>query len=106
MLFFSGEKIRQFGPEELRQAAQELENRGAHTEFAMAKRLVRLCKYLAVTGTIYRPKLLLDPATSKDTLATYYQATWEKLLPGEREGRLKRRLCSRASPGAVAKHGS
>ena len=75
------EKVRQFGPEELRQAAQNLEARGAHTEYGLAKRLVRLCKYLATTGTIYRPKTLLDPDTPKATLAAYYQAAWDKLLP-------------------------
>ena len=74
------EKVLLFGPEELRQAAQQLEARGAHTEFGMAKRLVRLGKYLAVTGTIYRPKALLDPDTPKATLAAYYQSIWDKLL--------------------------
>jgi len=74
------EKVRQFGPEELRQTAQELEAHGAHTSFAMAKRLVRLCKCLVVTGTIYRPKPLLDPQTPPATLVAHYQATWEKLL--------------------------
>jgi transposase len=74
------EKVKEFGPEELRQSVQELDARGAHTNFAMAKRLVRLCKCLAVTGTLYRPKLLLDPQTSPATLAAHYQATWEKLL--------------------------
>jgi hypothetical protein len=47
----------------------------------MAKRLVRLGKYLAVTGTVYRPKALMDPDTPKATLAAYYQSVWEKLLP-------------------------
>jgi hypothetical protein len=75
------EKVRLFGPEELRQTAQELEARGAHTPFAMAKRLLRLAKYLVTTGTIYRPKALMDPDTPKAALATYYQSLWEKLLP-------------------------
>jgi hypothetical protein len=75
------EKVRQFGPEDLRQSAQELEARGAHTEFAMAKRLVRLGKYLAITGSVYRPKALMDPETPKATLAAHYQSVWEKLLP-------------------------
>lgn len=74
------EKVRQYGPEDLRKAAQELDARSAHTEFALAKRLLRLCKHLAVTGTIYRPKLLLDPETPKETLVAYYQALWDKLL--------------------------
>lgn len=74
------EKVRQFGPEELRRAAQELEARGAHTEYGLAKRLVRLCKYLATTGTLYRPKPLLAPDTPPATLAAYYQAAWDKLL--------------------------
>jgi transposase len=74
------EKVRQFGPEELRRAAQELEARGAHTEYGLAKRLVRLCKYLATTGTIYRPKALLAADTAPATLAAYYQTAWDKLL--------------------------
>ena len=49
-------------------------------EFALAKRLVRLGKYLAVTGTIYRPKALLAPDTPKATLVSYYQNLWDKLL--------------------------
>ena len=79
------EKVIQFGPEELRRTAQELEARGAHTEFALAKRLVRLTKYLALTGTVYRPKAMLDPDTPKATLAAHYQTVWEKLLPKWRE---------------------
>jgi hypothetical protein len=74
------EKTRQFGPEDLRQAAQNLEVRGAHTEYGLAKRLVRLCKYLATTGTIYRPKALMAADTPKATLAAYDQAAWDKLL--------------------------
>lgn len=74
------EKVRLCGPEDLRQTAQALEARGAHTEYAMAKRLVRLCKHLAVTGTIYRPKALLDPDTPKERLRDYDQSLWEKLL--------------------------
>jgi transposase len=74
------EKVRQFGPEELRRAAQELEARGAHTQYGLAKRLVRLCKYLATTGTIYRPKPLMASDTAPATLAAYYQAAWDKLL--------------------------
>ncbi len=79
------EKVIQHGPEELRQTAQELEARGAHTEFALAKRLVRLGKYLAVTGTVYRPKAMMDPDTPKAALATHYQSVWEKLLSKWRE---------------------
>jgi hypothetical protein len=74
------EKVRLFGPEDLRQTAQQLEARGAHTEFALAKRLVRLAKYLVTTGTMYRPKALLDPDTPKPVLAAYYQALWDKLV--------------------------
>jgi transposase len=79
------EKVIQYGPEDLRRMAQELEARGAHTEFAMAKRLVRLGKYLAVTSTVYRPKTMMDPDTPKATLAAHYQTVWEKLLPKWRE---------------------
>ena len=77
----AAEKVIQYGPEELRQTAQQLEARGAHTAFALAKRLVRLGKYLATTGTVYRPKALLDPDTPPATLAAHYQSVWEKLLP-------------------------
>ena len=77
----AAEKVIQYGPEELRQTAQQLEARGAHTAFALAKRLVRLGKYLATTGTVYRPKALMDPATPQATLAAHYQGVWEKLLP-------------------------
>jgi transposase len=79
------EKVRQLGPEDLRRTAQELEARGAHTEFAMAKRLVRLGKCLALTGTVYRPKALMDPETPKATLAAHYQNVWEKLVAKWRE---------------------
>lgn len=79
------EKVIQFGPEELRLTAAELEARGAHTEFALAKRLVRLAKYLALTGTVYRPKAMLDPDTPRPALAAHYQTVWEKLLPKWRD---------------------
>jgi len=68
------EKVRQWGTEELRQTAQELAARGAHTEYAMAKRLARIAKYLVLNTTVYRPKALMDPDTPKATLATYYQS--------------------------------
>jgi transposase len=74
------EKVLQFGPDELRQTAQKLEAQGSHVEFAMAKRLVRVGKYLATTGTVYRPKTLMDPDTPKSTLIAYYQGLWEKLV--------------------------
>ncbi|HWT79498.1 MAG TPA: transposase, partial [Candidatus Methylomirabilis sp.] len=77
----AAEKVIQYGPEEWRQSAQQLEARGAHTAFAVAKRLIRLGKYLATTGTVYRPKALMDPDTPKATLAAHYQDVWEKLLP-------------------------
>ncbi len=79
------DKLRQHGPEDLRQVRRQLEARGAHAEYAMAKRLVRLGKYLAVTGTIYRPHALMDPATPQTVLAAYYQSAWEKLLAQWRE---------------------
>ena len=74
------EKVRQFGPEDLVRAAQELEAQGSHTEFGMAKRLVRLGKYLVLTGTIYRPKALMAADTAKEALVLYYQQAWDKLL--------------------------
>jgi hypothetical protein len=46
----AAEKVRQLGPEDLRRSAQELEARGAHTEFAIAKRLVRLTKISGCHG--------------------------------------------------------
>ena len=74
------EKVRQYGPEDLCRAAEELEAHGSHTEFGMAKRLVRLAKYLVVTGTIYRPKALMNSDAPRADVALYYQQTWEKLL--------------------------
>jgi transposase len=79
------QKVIQYGPEELRRTAQELQARGAHTEFALAKRLVRLGKYLALTGTVYRPKAMMDPNTPRATLTAHYQSLWEKLLPKWRD---------------------
>ena len=46
-----------------------------------SKRLVRLAKYLAINGTIYRPKALMDSDTPKEKLVLHYQAAWDKLLP-------------------------
>ena len=46
----------------------------------MAKRLVRLAKCLAVTGNVYRPKVLMAEDTPKATLAAHYQSVWDKLL--------------------------
>jgi hypothetical protein len=63
----------------LEQFAQ-LEERGAHTERLMAKRLIRICKCVVLSGNIYRPKALLDDATPKQTLADYYAAVWKKLV--------------------------
>jgi hypothetical protein len=74
------EKVCIWGSDDLRQTAQQLEARGAHMEFAMAKRMVRLCKHLVATGTVYRPKPLMAVEASKDSLATYYTELWIKLL--------------------------
>jgi hypothetical protein len=74
------ERVLQYGPEDLRRKAQELQIQGSHTKFGIAKRLVRLAKYLALTGTVYRPRAMMDPATPKAALAAHYQMVWEKLL--------------------------
>jgi transposase len=74
-------RVQQYGPEDLLRDAEKLQAQGSHTEFGLAKRLVRLGKYLVIHGTVYRPKALMDPATPKETLARYYQDLWEKLLP-------------------------
>ena len=42
---------------------------------------IRTVGMLATTGTLYRPKALLDPDTPKATLAAHYQHLWDKLLP-------------------------
>ncbi len=75
------QKVRQYGPADLLQSAQRLEEQGSHVEFAMAKRLLRLGKWLAINRTVYRPKALLDPDTPKATLASHYQGLWPKLIP-------------------------
>jgi transposase len=74
------EKVMLYGSQELLATAARLQARGAHTRFAMAKRLLRLCKCLALAGAIYRPKALLNSQTSPETLAQYYQALWPKLI--------------------------
>jgi hypothetical protein len=74
------EKVRQFGPEDLRRDAEQLGAQGSHTEFGLAKRLVRLAKYLVATNTLYRPKALMDPNVPRERQALYYQDLWEKLL--------------------------
>ena len=73
-------RVQQYGPEDLRRDAEKLQAQGSHTEFGLAKRLVRLGKYLVINGTVYRPKALMDPATPKETMALYYQELWDKLL--------------------------
>lgn len=75
------EKVRQYGSPELREQFARLDERGAHTERLMAKRLIRICKCVVLSGNIYRPKALLDEATPKQALADYYAAVWEKLVP-------------------------
>ena len=74
------EKVCRFGPEDLVHTAGKLLANGSHVQFAMAKRLVRIGKYLARTGTIYRPKQLLASDTPKATLVSYYLNQWDKLL--------------------------
>ncbi len=74
------EKVRLWGPEDLRHSAQELEARGAHTEFALAKRLIRLAKCVVLEQNVYRPKALMDPQTPNADLAAYYQSVWDKLV--------------------------
>jgi len=62
------------------QSAQRLEEQGSHVEFAMAKRLLRLGKWLALNQTVYRPKALMDPDTPQAALASHYQGLWTKLV--------------------------
>lgn len=75
------EKVRQYGPPELLDQFAKLDERGAHTERLMAKRLIRICKSMVLSGNIYRPKALLDAAAPKEALARHHAAAWEKLLP-------------------------
>ncbi len=49
--------------------------------FGMAKRLLRIGKYLVVNATVYRPKALMNPDTPKATVAAHYQKLWQKLVP-------------------------
>ena len=74
------QKIQQFGTADLRQMARRLEEQGSHVEFGLAKRLLRLGKYLVIHHTVYRPKPLLDPATPKAILADHYRGVWAKLI--------------------------
>lgn len=75
------EKVRQYGSPELLEQFAQLDDRGAHTERVMAKRLIRICKCVALSANIYRPKALLNEATPKEALADYYAAAWEKIVP-------------------------
>jgi transposase len=74
------QKVQQYGTTDLRQMAHRLEEQGSHVEFGLAKRLLRLGKYLVVNQCVYRPKPLLDPATPKAVLADHYRALWVKLI--------------------------
>jgi hypothetical protein len=71
-------KARPVGPEDLRAAAQPLEAQGSHVEFGLAKRWVRLAKYWAATGTLYRPQALLDPDTPKEKRVRDDHTAWDK----------------------------
>ena len=75
------EKVRQHGPPELLEQFAQLDERGAHTERLMAKRLIRICKCVALGGHIYRPKALLAEGTPKAALAAHAEAAWAKLVP-------------------------
>lgn len=75
------EKVRQHGPPELVEQFAQLDERGAHTERLMAKRLIRLGKCLVLSGTIYRPKALLQAGTPKEALAAHAESAWAKLTP-------------------------
>jgi hypothetical protein len=74
------QKVMLYGSEDLLATAAQLQARGAHTRFAMAKRLLRLCKSIALTGALYRPKALMNPSTPSETLREYYQQLWPKLI--------------------------
>jgi hypothetical protein len=52
------QKVRQYGPADLRKTAPRLEEQGSHVEFARAKRRLRLGEWLALNQTVYRPKAL------------------------------------------------
>lgn len=75
------EKVRQHGSQELLEQYAELDERGAHTERIMAKRLIRICKSIVLGANIYRPKALLDANTGKEELAAYYASAWVKIVP-------------------------
>ena len=74
-------KVRQHGSPEWLQTIDRLHSQGSHVDNAIAKRLVRVCKFLVTTGTLYRPKALMAAVTPKATLSDYYQSLWKKLLP-------------------------
>lgn len=74
------EKVRQFGPPELAGQYAPLDARGAHTERLMAKRLIRLCKCIVLSGAPYRPKTLLEEQAPPQSVAAHYEQLWEKLV--------------------------
>lgn len=73
-------KIGQCGPPELKAAYLALEAQEQHAQFIMAKRLLRLCKCLLRTQSIYRPSHLLAADTPRGKLAAYYLELWPALL--------------------------
>jgi transposase len=74
------DQVRVHGPEDLIEAARQLEAQGSHVEFALAKRLIRLGKYLTLNHSLYLPKALFSQTSCQSQRADYYAKLWPKLL--------------------------
>lgn len=68
------------GPAELKDRYRQLESRGQHADFAMAKKLLRICKSLFSNGNVFRPKSLLSEDTPVCELKAYYIDLWDRIL--------------------------
>jgi transposase len=76
----AGSHLGKHGPSPLHEQYRQLLEKGQHADFVMSRRLLRISKDLMRRGSVYRPKELLDPNTSTQKLANYYQQLWPILL--------------------------
>tara|TARA_R110002110_G_C13409965_1_gene713521 strand:- start:272 stop:1801 length:1530 start_codon:yes stop_codon:yes gene_type:complete len=74
-------KMRDWGPEGMKDVYEDLKDNGQHADFIIAKRLLRTFKYMMVHQTIYLPPSLRGEwnEDTRESMTTYLATTKDKI---------------------------
>ncbi|MDA0813615.1 MAG: transposase [Verrucomicrobia bacterium] len=92
-------KMRDFGPEGLQEAYHQLASNGQHADFIIARRLLRIFKYMMLSQSIYLPARLRKwDAQMAEPLKEYLSEVREKIAAKWSRAQLAKEAMDEANP--------